>query len=169
VEASVTLETDRLRLEPLRVDDAVEMAVVLADPALYEFTGGAPPSVNELATRYGYQVAGRSADGTEVWANWIARLAGEGTAIGFVQATITGGGGAADVGWVIGVPWQGRGLATEAGRALLGWLDAAGVERVTAHIHPGNAPSARMAAALGFVVTSGLVDGEQVWERPAGR
>ena len=50
-----------LGLRPLRVDDAAEMAEVLADPSLYEFTGGEPPSVADLERRYAVQTRGRSA------------------------------------------------------------------------------------------------------------
>ena len=52
------LRTARLDLAPLAVGDAAEMAVVLADPALYAFTGGEPPDPETLARRYGRLVAG---------------------------------------------------------------------------------------------------------------
>ena len=39
-----TIETARLRLLPLPPHDAVEMAAVLSDAALYEFIGGAAPT-----------------------------------------------------------------------------------------------------------------------------
>ena len=118
----VTLEGMRLKLEPLVVSDAAEMAAVLAEPALYEFTGGSPPSLEELRERYRLQAAGRSPDGSQEWLNWIVRLSDDGRAIGFVQATIVNG--RADIAWLIGVPWQGHGFATEAARALVGWLEA---------------------------------------------
>ena len=37
--------TVRLRVEPLRVEDADDMVEVLSDARLYEFTGGSPPDV----------------------------------------------------------------------------------------------------------------------------
>lgn len=46
------------------------------------------------------------------WHNGIVRLRAERAAVGFVQATITGD--TADVAWLIGVPWQRRGIAIEA-------------------------------------------------------
>lgn len=39
-----TIVMSRLVLRRLRVEDAEEMVVVLADPALHEFTGGQPDS-----------------------------------------------------------------------------------------------------------------------------
>ena len=44
--------TERLRLEPLSVDHAAPMVAVLADPSLYEFTGGSAPGLTELPDRY---------------------------------------------------------------------------------------------------------------------
>lgn len=48
------------------------MVAVLADPVLYEFTGGEPPAVDVLVARYRAQVAGAGRDG-EQWLDWDAR------------------------------------------------------------------------------------------------
>ena len=150
-----------MRLDPLRVADAAEMADVLADPGLYEVIGGGPPTLDELTERYRRQVVGRSADGRESWLNWVVRV--DGTAVGYVQATVVEGDRAA-VAWVIGAPWQGRGYATEAGRQLLALLPGHGVTRIEAHIAPGHAPSERVAAQLGLSATGRFdPDGEQLW------
>ena len=155
------LRTDRLLLHPLQVADAVEMVRVLADESLYVFTGGIPPTLPELRARYRAQVAG-SPSTDQVWHNWVVRLAGTDEAVGFVQATVSGD--IADVAWVVGVEWQGRGIATEAARAMCRWLLGCGVGRLLAHIHPDHAASARVAAALGFESTGNLdADGELVW------
>ena len=171
-----TLETDRLRLEPLRVEDAEEMAGVLADPSLYTFIGGEPPTVEELRLRYAAQVVGRSPDGREQWLNWIVRRRAEGDAIGSVQATVgeaTGvpRGTSADVAWVIGVPWQGHRSASEAAAAMISWLltqEPRGVATITAHIHPDHAASAAVARRLGLEPTDRLEDGEVVWAAVGG-
>ena len=142
------------------------MVDVLADPALYEFTGGSPPSLEELRERYRLQAVGRSPDGSEEWLNWIVRLAEDGRAIGFVQATIVDG--RADTAWLIGVPWQGHGFATEAARALVVWLEAGDdVGVVTAHIRPGHRASATVASRAGLSPTEEVEDGEVVWRSPA--
>jgi RimJ/RimL family protein N-acetyltransferase len=160
----VTLRTPRLRLEPLRVDHAEEMTSVLADPGLYVFTGGGPPTTDELRDRYAAQVRGRSADGSETWRNWIVRLAETGEAIGFVQATITPATAGADVAWVIGQRWQGRGYATEAARGMVAALADEGVSTITAHVLPENTPSERVAKRIGLAPTDRVEDGERVWE-----
>jgi RimJ/RimL family protein N-acetyltransferase len=162
-----TIVTARLELVPLRVADADEMVDVLADPTLYRFIGGGPPTRVELVARYRTQVAGRSADGREEWRNWIVRERSGRAATGFVQATITGDGEdrTADVAWVIGVGWQGRGYATEAASGLVRWLDSAGVREIVAHVHPDHAASAAVAGRIGLEPTDLFVDGERRWRR----
>ncbi len=155
------LTTTRLRLEPLRVEHADEMFEVLADPTLYAFTGGEPPTLDALRVRYQWQVGGRSPDGSEEWLNWIVRLSPEGRAIGFVQATVVEG--RADVAWLIGVAWQGRGFATEAAKAMVDWLRTSGVVTITAHIHADHVASAAVATRLGLAPTPEIEDGEVVW------
>lgn len=46
-----------VKLRLLAVEDAAVMAEVLADPSLYAFTGGEPPTTDELSRRYGVLVA----------------------------------------------------------------------------------------------------------------
>ncbi len=61
--------------------------------------------------------------------------------------------GEVEVGWILTPAARGRGLATEAGRACLGWafrdLD---VPYVTAYINPGNANSIAVAKRLGMAL-----------------
>jgi RimJ/RimL family protein N-acetyltransferase len=165
-EPNDTIPSGRLELRPLRVADADEMSDVLADTQLYEFIGGGPPAPEELRDRYRRLVAGRSADGREEWRNWIVRTRSDRRAIGTVQATITHERRRASIAWVIGVPWQGQGFATEAACALVGWLDGQQVHSIKANIHPDNLASAAVAARAGLAPTDELVDGERVWRRP---
>ena len=153
------LETPRLDLVPLQVEHADEMAGVLADPALHAFIGGAPATAGELRSRYERMLAGPSAP-DESWLNWVLRLRDERCLTGYVQATISGG--VAEIAWVVGTPWQGRGLAREAVSALVEWLP---VRPVIAHIHPGHKASAAVAAAAGLVPTDVWQDGEVRWLR----
>jgi len=144
------------------------MASVLADPALYTFTGGEPPSAAELRRRYDVQATGRSPDATERWLNWIVRRRAEGDAIGYVQATAgVQPGAAVDVAWVIGTRWQGRGFAGEAAAAMADWLVASGFGAITAHIHPDHAASAAVARRIRLEPTGEVEDGERVWRRTA--
>lgn len=75
VDQPARLETERLVLTPLGVDDAEEMVVTLADPALYCFIGCEPPSLEGLRDRYRRLSVGRSDDGRQIWRNWVVRSA----------------------------------------------------------------------------------------------
>jgi RimJ/RimL family protein N-acetyltransferase len=166
----VPITTRRLTLWPLRELDAAEMVVVLGDERLHEFIGGRPATPGELADRYRGLVAG-SGRADELWLNWIVRLAApddgsEGAAIGTVQATVEAGGAGptAAIAWVIGLPWQGNGYATEAARALVSWLAAWRPLTIIACVHREHLASQRVAGRAGLVPTDREVDGERVWE-----
>lgn len=151
----------RLELVPLEVGHAEEMAQVLDDPALHRFIGGAPESLEELRARYVRWEGGAPEPGTS-WCNWVVRAQEDGRLVGTVQATVVGDG--AEVAWVVGTAWQGRGYASEAARALVGWLRERGVRTVVAHVHPEHAASAAVARAAGLVPTGETRDGEVRWE-----
>lgn len=164
------ISTERLALTPLDEDDAATMAVVLGAEQLHEFIGGSPAGPDELRDRFRRLTAG-SGRPDELWLNWIVRLRAGGEAVGTVQATVTGAAGrqAASVAWVIGVPWQSRGLASEAAAALVDWLSGQGPMTITANIHPGHHASERVAQRAGLAPTARELDGERVWERQAGQ
>lgn len=161
------LLTERLVLTPLGEDDADAMAAVLADPGLHEFIGGRPATGAELRDRYGRLAAG-SPDPDEVWINWIIRRACDAQPVGYVQATLSrrDGGWGAEIAWVVGTPWQRQGFATEAARALLGWLGERGVGDVVAHVHPDHGASVSVARRIGLLPTTEVVDGEVAWRIP---
>ena len=140
------------------------MLDVLADPALYGFIGGAPPTLEELEARFSRWAQGSPRPG-EVWHNWVVRLDADGVAIGHAQATVTGAGHEADVAWLIGTAWQGQGYASEAARAVVRWLESRGLRRITARVHPAHVASGRVAASAGLAPTDELQDGEVVWRR----
>jgi RimJ/RimL family protein N-acetyltransferase len=167
---AVPLQTLRLTLAPLRVDHAEEMTPLLADASLYTFTGGQPPTLDELRARYERQATGRSPDGAESWLNWIVRRRDDGQALGFVQAAV-----AVDpppvtavLAWVLAVRFQGQGYAREAVGGLVAWLDGVGVQRVAAYIHPEHAASMGVARALGLEPTRERVHSEVAWTRLIG-
>ncbi|MER0443886.1 GNAT family N-acetyltransferase [Streptomyces sp. Edi4] len=164
-----TITTVRVDLVPLRVDHAEEMAVVLSDPALHAFTGGAPDTPGALRERYQRLGAG-SPDPAVSWLNWVIRIRDEKHLAGTVQATIGhfDGGARAEIAWVVGTPWQGRGVATEAARALVAWLGRQDVRTVMAHIHPEHHASAAVAAACGLAPGDEWQDGERRWLRRTG-
>ncbi|WIX79111.1 GNAT family N-acetyltransferase [Amycolatopsis carbonis] len=157
-----TIKTPRLDLLPLLVEHAEEMARVLADPALHTFIGGTPDTPEALRSRYERLTAG-SPDPAVTWLNWVIRLRGEDCLTGTVQATVNSAG--AEIAWVVGTPWQGSGIATEATRGLVAWLDRHAVRTVIAHIHPEHRSSTAVAAAAGLTRTDEGHDGEIRWRR----
>jgi RimJ/RimL family protein N-acetyltransferase len=169
---SPQLRTARLGLEPLRIDHADEMVLLLADRSLYAFYDDEPsPTLDDLRSRYERQSAGRSPDGTEVWHNWILRDLATGEVAGFVQATVRGRDGrvTAELAWVGGTAYQGRGYATEAAAAARDAITGPGSESgddavvVLAHIAPGHLASETVARRLGLEPTHEVHDGETLW------
>ncbi len=157
--ATEPLRTQRLTLTPLAAGDAAEMVEVLSDPSLYEFTGGEPPTLGSLSELYAFQTAGSPRE-DETWHNWVMRLGG--SAIGYVQATVIAD--AAEMAWVVGIGWQGRGYAIEAARSMRDWLALRGATQFTAHIHPDHGASKAVARALGLDETGRLdEEGEMIW------
>ena len=157
--------TERLDLEPLAVTHAAELAPLLDDASLHEFTGGAPLPAAALAARYARLAARRSPDGGQLWGNWVVRIRATGAAAGIMQATLPAGGpaaGPAEVAWVVVRAAQGRGYAKEAARSLVAVLQEAGWT-VVAHIHPGHLASQRVARAAGLAPTGEVRDGEIRW------
>ncbi|UUU19349.1 GNAT family N-acetyltransferase [Streptomyces sp. DSM 40750] len=165
-----TIRTTRLDLLPLRVEHAEEMAAVLSDPALHTFIGGAPDTPQALRSRYRRMTAG-SPDPFVSWLNWVIRLRDEACLTGTVQATISSDGHepVAEIAWVVGTAWQGRGVATEASRALVDWLGRLPVRTVIAHIHPEHQASAAVATSAGLTPTDEWHEGEIRWRRSVGR
>lgn len=158
---------DEIKLRPLTVEDAEAMARALAAPSLYEFTGGEPPTVEELRRRYAVQTRGHSSDGSERWINEVIVLLPDEQPIGYVQATIPENGRTAEIAWVVGEPWQGRGIAKRAASLLVERLRVDHPTTIIAHIHPDHVASQRIAQHLGLAPSGVMVDGEERWEGSA--
>jgi RimJ/RimL family protein N-acetyltransferase len=116
-----TLATSRLVLEPLSAAHAEEMFACLRDPAIYEFENAPPASVEALCERYRRLESRRSADGSELWLNWVVRERATQVAIGYVQATVLADRRAL-IAYEFNSAHWGRGLAREAVAAMVGEL-----------------------------------------------
>ena len=81
------LTAEGLTLEPQTAAHAEPMFETLGDPALYEYENEPPPSLEWLRDRYRKLESRHSPDGSELWLNWVVRLA-DSRLIGFVQATV---------------------------------------------------------------------------------
>ena len=171
------LRTDRLDLEPVSPAHADEMVDLLADRRLYAFYDDeASPTLDELRLRYARQAAGLSPDGLEVWHTWIVRERASGSACGFVQATVRvddTGRSVAELAWVVGSAYQGRGYAREAAAGVHDAVTGPGsvsgddVDITIAHIAPGHTASESVARAIGLELTAEIHDGERRWQSAA--
>jgi [ribosomal protein S5]-alanine N-acetyltransferase len=114
-----TLHTPRLVLEPRVAAHADALYPLLADPRQREFHDDDPVSLEALRERFRKGQSRRSPDGREQWLNWALVLrGGDGSAIGFVQATVLED-RRAWVAYAVATPLWGQGLATEAMRAMV--------------------------------------------------
>lgn len=158
---SASIVTERLILEPLRVEHADEMVDVLAPEELYVFDGGHPPTLDGLRERYRFQIAGSGTPDAE-WRNWIIRTISDQRAIGYVQADITPT--EAELAWVLGLADQGNGYAAEAVSGMRDQLSAEGSTRFQAFIHPDHVASQAVAVRVGLARTGEIDDdGEEKW------
>lgn len=151
-------------LEPLSAEHADELAPVLNDVALHRFIGGAPADASELRERFARQARGVSPDGQERWLNWVIRERAAAAALGTMQATVTSADQVAELAWVIGTAYQGRGYAKESAALVASWLRTQGVRTLRAHIHPEHDASAAVARSIGLLPTGTFKDGEVRWE-----
>ena len=149
-ETERVIETPRLRLEPQLAAHAEAMFVVLSDPAIYAHENAPPKSLEALRERYTKLETRRSADGRELWLNWVLRQRGRDDLIGYVQASVHGGGEAL-VAYELGSAHWGRGLGSEAVAAMIGELVATyGVHTVLAVFKRSNLRSRRLLERLAF-------------------
>jgi RimJ/RimL family protein N-acetyltransferase len=158
------IATERLVLVPLQAEDADELCEVLDDDRLHEFTGDRLASVTELQNRFVLLAAGSPRDG-EDWLNWVVRRRLDSQALGTVQVTVRSVGErqVARLGWMIGIPWQGKGYGSEAAIALVEWVQRQGVDEIGANIHPGHRASEIVAERAGLRQTEEEFEGERVW------
>jgi [ribosomal protein S5]-alanine N-acetyltransferase len=160
----------RLLLQPLTAAHAELLLSVMQDHTLYTFI--ATPYPTDLASyrqRLTTLCKRTSADGEEQWLNWTLRQRIDGVAIGYVQATVFAD-RTAEIGYVIGVPFQRSGYATEALTLVCTHLHMAyATDAIFANVNLANLPSIALLQKLGFDrVLAHAADPQTVtfWRRP---
>jgi RimJ/RimL family protein N-acetyltransferase len=156
----------RLTFEALRPDHTDGLFAALADPRVGRYIGGPDfTTMAELRARIDRLLAGPGND-AETWLNWVVLL--EGTIIGRIEATLHDG--VAEIGYVFGPRWWGRGLGSEAVAWLLSELWQQGVPEAWASVDPDNEASIRLLRHVGFdeaqpseVVLHSYVPGDRVF------
>lgn len=147
------LLTPRLRLRAHTAGDLDAAAAMWADPLVVRHIGGTPFSRSDVWARLLRYAGMWPMLGYGFWAV-EARSGGDFLGdIGIMDARreIDPPIDAPEVGWAFASAAHGRGIATEALSAVLGWADAALAHPSTvALIDDGNAASAAVAAKFGF-------------------
>jgi RimJ/RimL family protein N-acetyltransferase len=144
--------TDRLRLRHWTTDDVDAYAVIVADPEVMTFMGSGPIDRAEAAVQIDHFVTLHARFGTPHWAaedRATGRLVGR---IGlFHHPDWTLDPDNVEVGWLLIRERWGEGLATEGGRAALGyaWSHLA-VPRVISLTLPANVRSRAVMDRLGL-------------------
>jgi RimJ/RimL family protein N-acetyltransferase len=168
------IETPRLRLRPLEPADADIYARWHADEVLMEHMGRDPLD---------------RAESDEAFSRHLRHWNHHGFGLMMVEeketGLVVGRSGVhyhrvwphePEVGWLIDVAWQGRGFATEAGAACIGWaFERLECLRVVSICTPANLASRRVMEKLGFTLVAELPDALPaipLWvhavERPSG-
>jgi RimJ/RimL family protein N-acetyltransferase len=147
------IETERLILRPLTLEDFEAYAAAWADPQMTAFIGGTPRDRTTSWAKftaaagmwpvvgYGYWTFIDRKSGTFIGNGGLARL----------ERGLTELDGYPEAGWAFIPATWGKGLATEAMAAVLEWADEVlrGAE-IRCIIDPGNMASERVSEKLGF-------------------
>ncbi len=136
------LTTARLRLRRLTVDDAPAMAALLGDDhAAIQMTSHVPDPCTVDGARGWIEL--RTGPGSHPFAIEV-----DGAMVGVIGMRVDGA--RAEMGYWLGRPHWGRGLATEAAGALIAHARTLGVRAIDADTYSGNAASVRVLVKLGF-------------------
>jgi RimJ/RimL family protein N-acetyltransferase len=151
----IVLETERLLLRPHRLSDHTQRCEMTSDPETMRFVGGQPQSAEENWSRilryaghwalfgYGLFAVEEKASG---------RLAGEVGLMHFRRGLGDDFDPFPEGAWILARWAEGRGYASEAIEAVIGWHEEMhGDGRQVCIIAPDNLPSLRLAAKLGFL------------------
>lgn len=148
------LDTPRLILRPHRLDDFEACCALTSDPAAVRMIFQQPLSAEETWNRllrfvghwallgYGLLIVEEKASG---------RVIGQVGLADFHRGLGHDFDPYPEMAWIMSSDVHGRGYATEAGQAMVGWMDATfAPSHMVCIIDPENGPSLRVAEKLGF-------------------
>lgn len=149
-----TIVTERLILRPHRLDDFEACAALWAEPAVVRFIGGVPYTREQSWSRLLRYKGSWHFLGFGFWAieeRQSGDFVGEAGFLEGRRAMTPSIEGTLEAGWVLSPSANGKGYATEALTAMIGWGKAQFPEhRMTCIIATENKASQRVAAKLGF-------------------
>jgi len=147
------VETERLILRGHRPDDFENCVALWADPVVTRYIGGKPFSAKEVWARLLRYVGHWALLGFGFWAaedKVTGSFVGE---LGFAdfKRSIDPPLNMPELGWILASHAHGKGYATEAVRAAIGWGERHfGPIQTTCIIDPENHPSLRVAEKCGY-------------------
>ena len=148
--ARTILETERLLLRELDGEDAAVFFRLATDPAVTRFIP-VPPPPDEAAAREVIRARRREDYEGRGYGRWACVLKETGDVVGWSGPRYLAEIGEAELGYRFLPEHWGRGLATEAGTAVVRhWFGPMGGTRLVALIDPLNTASANVARKLGF-------------------
>ena len=146
--------SDRLDFWRPAADDFEALQARLAPEAVRRFLGNRPHDPIDEFQRFLRNAGSWSLYG---YGNFLVRLRGEETLVGLVgvfrsRRPVQTGIDGPEVGWIIGEPFWGQGIASEAAAASLQWFDRTqGIQPIACMIDADNVASLAVAEKLGFV------------------
>ncbi len=167
------LETERLALRPVSVEDKPMILRISSDPNTTEylyFWGRIGATPESDARRYLEYAVGRWKEKPRrAWEFCIAlKETGEAVGIGSVE-WVDGQPGTAELGWILLPACRGKGYATEAARELMRTaFEVLGADTVIAHCDSRNLPSRKVMERLGMTLL-GIAPEARPTKRPGER
>ena len=148
----VALVTPRLRLEPLGGHHAAALFEGLRDPAIYEWISlHVSPDLAHLQARWARVAQCPLVDVEVLDFGWAVQRVADGAWIGKMDAEVTAGGIASNIGYLLLPAYWRQGYATEALVALSDHLQRHGAVEQHATVTVGNEASCRVLERAGFV------------------
>lgn len=147
----IELRTARTVLSPLAPADADAVHAACQDPAIQRYTPVPQPYPRQAAVDFIRVSSERWDAGTE--GTWAIRCDGALTGVIGLHGLDPAGGGTGEIGYWMAAEHRGRGLLSEAARAVVDVaFSSTGphLDRLQWRAAVGNEPSARVARALGF-------------------
>ena len=143
-------------------------ATMWANPRVTDFIGGAPRPRDVAWTKFGQAAAMWELFG---YGNWAVIDRADDAFLGVCglaqyERGITELAGFPEAGWAFAAASWGRGIASEAIGAMVGWADANGISDTRCLIDDGNIASVRVATRNGYTPCVTLPD-KQVFTRRA--
>ncbi|UQZ37418.1 GNAT family N-acetyltransferase [Paenibacillus sp. PK3_47] len=143
------ITTDRLIIRTLEMKDKDAFFKYRAMPEVYKFQSWKPEEIGEVEKF----ISGNMAVVPNTGGSWlqVAICSKDGQLLGDIGIHFMDDGFQIEVGYTLSPEFQGKGYASEAVRAVIGYLfNGLGKHRITASVDPGNLKSIKLLENMGF-------------------